>query len=281
MSLVVKNDEQIKVGTTPGLVAGASSFTFDGTSGKPDYRLYELTVFEYGGRSPMIKGLDYSWNYTTGLFTLLLAETFTNNQWYTIQFKIIPNVTPVSPASIVDWSFFIRNINIPNLSLATGNAANVQKINLFIEQREPECLEKLLGYSLYSLFLTENTQRIDDIIYGAEYTDNCSVLQKWKGLVYGNKISLLANYIYFYIQESDAKFKTGVNTTIPKGATLIPSSPEEQMIEAWRFFSKESKSLISFLWNKKSSDTRVYPEFTSQQYNIVNNAFRPVNTFDL
>lgn len=280
MPLVVKNDEQIKVGTTTGLVAGASSFTFDGTGGKPDFRNYDITVFEYGGRSPMIKDLDYTWNYATGLFTLLLGGLLVNNQWYLVQFKTIPNVTPVSPANFIDWTYFIREINVPNLSTASGNIPHVKKVNEFIEKHEPLCLESILGYELYKALLTENSARIDAIIYGSEFTVY-GRFQKWKGLVHGNKISLIANYIYFYMCESDATVKTGTNVTIPKGATLHPWSPEDRMVEAWRFFSNETKQLLSFLWNHKVNNTRVYPEFSSLQLNISTNLSRPINSFGL
>lgn len=281
MPLIVRNDEQIQVGTTAGLVAGASSFTFDGTSGKPDYRGYEIVPSEINGRSPMVKGIDYSWNYTSGLFQLLISgDKFQNLQWYNIHFQSLPWNYPVNPASLIDYTFFIRNINIPNLSTDSSNIANMQKINSFIAKYEPECLNNILGYELYKVILNESSQRVTDLIQGAEYTDRCGKLQKWQGLVHDIDISLIANYIFFYFIEATTALTTGVNTKIPKAEAGMAVSPADKMVEAWKFFSSETKSMCFFLWMKKDSNgVRVYPEFDYSQYKKTINLSEPINTF--
>lgn len=81
-------DEQIRVGTTIGLVAGASGFVFDGTGGKPDYRGYQIVPTEISGRGILINGVDYSWNYATGEFQLLLpGDLLQPNAYYNIHFE--------------------------------------------------------------------------------------------------------------------------------------------------------------------------------------------------
>lgn len=268
MSLQVKNDETIQVGVTPGLVAGASSFTFDGTetfpgSGifKPDYRYYEPVFSEIGGRSPMIKGVDYSWDYTTGVFTLLsVPDIFADLQYYNVHFQAY-SVAVVSPSSIIDYSFFIRKINIPNID-PTRYAPGNERLNSFIGMYEPRCLRGLLGYALYQAFVNENSSRMNDLLYGVEYTDKDGILQKWRGFVYEPRISLIANYIYVKYQEDAISQSTGVSTSVnntPDGNNVTPA---DKIIDAWNLFSSESKELISFLWNKNIGDTQVYPEFT-------------------
>lgn len=267
MALISRNDEQIKVGLTIGLTAGSSSFVFDGTSGKLDYRYYDLVVSEISGRGILVKGLDFSWNSVTGTFTLLQSgDLFQNNQFYNIHFEPLAGSTPSVSGIIIDYTYFIRNINIPNIA-PTPNNPILERLNSFIEKYEPECLLNILGYELYKLLLTESSQRMLDIIYGAEYFDEVGDLRKWNGLVYDPKISLIANYIYYFFQEASATQTTGVATSVSKTESAVSVSPADKMINAWNFFSSETKSLIIFLWMKKDgSDKRVYPEFSSSQY---------------
>ena len=267
MPLVQRNDEVIQVGVTTGLVAGSSSFVFDGTGGKPDYRLYEPIFFEYGGRQPMIKGLDYSWDYTTATLVLLQpGDSFSDQQYYTTQFQPYKSGT-INPSSIIDYTFFIRKINLPNIDPVPNprNAQILERLNSFIAQYEPECLRGILGYAMYKVLTTETSQRVNDLLYGKEYTDDCGHLQYWRGLVYDPKVSLIANYIYVRFQEDSATQTTGVSTSVNDTASGKSVSPEVKMIDAWNFFSEETKQMVSFLWNMNQQDPSVYPEFTLSQ----------------
>ena len=278
MALNVRNDEQIKVGTTAGLVAGASSFTFDGTSGKPDYRYYQIVPTELSGRGLLALNVDYSWNYVTGLFTLLqIGDVFNLDKIYNIHFQPVEPPASLSPASLINSSFFIRDINLVN----TTKPEVLERITSFIRKYEPECLQKILGYPLYKLFLTESSARMTDLLYGADYIDELGNLEKWQGLVHDTDISLIADYIYYFIQEADAKKTTGVSTAAMKTAAAESVSPMDKMINAWNFFSSETKSMISFLWMQKNiSNERVYPEFTAHQYLKTKNLSRPINSFN-
>lgn len=81
-----RGEEQIKVGTTSGLVSGSASFTFDGSGGKLDYRGWDISIEEYAGVGTMIRGIDYSWDKATGIFSYLNGLKFQPNQWYTVEF---------------------------------------------------------------------------------------------------------------------------------------------------------------------------------------------------
>lgn len=270
MPLLVRNDQQIQVGITPGLVSGSTSFTFDGTFGKEDYRGYEIVISEYSGRSPMIKGVDYSWDYMTGLFNLLLSgDSLQYLQYYNVHFQnAIPGSSPASPSSLIDYSYFIRNITIPNIDPAKPtNAVTLDRLISFIQKYEPECLRNILGYALYKAMVIETSQRVSDLIYGADYIDYQNVSRRWRGLIQPNeKISLIANYIYYFYQEAAATQTSGVNTNIPKGEASVAVSPADKMLNAWQFFHEETSELIYFLWNQnRPYSLAVYPEFTEQQ----------------
>lgn len=98
-------DEQIQVGVTTGLVAGASTFVFDGTGGKPDYVGWDITVAELYARGIMQKGTaDYSWDKDTGTFTLLtVGDIFATGQWYNIHFNPINNTAGGSYPTLRDF----------------------------------------------------------------------------------------------------------------------------------------------------------------------------------
>lgn len=279
MSLIVKNDEQIKVGTTPGLIAGESSFTFDGTLGKPDYRHYEIVISELTGRGIMVKDLDYTWNSTTGRFDLLVynefPDVFTLGTYYNVHFQ--PLVQPIfyEPASLIDSSFFIRDINLVNLT----ETRTLERLNSFISKFEPECLKKILGYTLYKALQTETSQRMTDLVYGTGYISPINNERYWEGLVRDRDISLIANYVYYYFQKTNAQQTVGTSTKLSKSEAGVSDSPADKMITAWRFFASETRAMCSFLWNKSVDDVyngvRVYPEFTYCDYNRVMEFARP------
>lgn len=85
--VLFKATEQIEVDVTTGLTAGANTFTFDGTGGKQDWRGWEIDTIDRMGTGPMKKGIDYSWDSTTGLFTLLVAgDLFSHLEWFNVSF---------------------------------------------------------------------------------------------------------------------------------------------------------------------------------------------------
>lgn len=77
-----RQDFFIKVGTTPGLIVGGSTYT-DPTSSLNGWT-YGLEQLGYGTLQP---GVDYSVDPTTGNWTLLNGATFTLNQRFAIHFQ--------------------------------------------------------------------------------------------------------------------------------------------------------------------------------------------------
>ncbi len=183
-------------------------------------------------------------------------------------------------ANLIYSSFFIRNLNLVNVS----KTEIAERITSFIDKYEKECLIKILGYPLYTLAVAGPwaVGRMKDIKDGADWIDCNGVTQHWQGLVHDTNISLLANYIYFYIQEASSTQTSGVNTNVPKGQNSQVISPADKMSHAWSFFSSEVFDLISFLWNKKDGNgVRVYPEFTSSQYTKTKSFSRPINSLGI
>lgn len=176
-------------------------------------------------------------------------------------------------ANIIDSSFFNgTEISIPN----TSQANVLEQLNGFITKYEKECLVKILGYPLYVAFIENRAdQRMVDLLEGVRYQLN-GKLAEWQGLVHDTNISLIANYIYWFFQASNATHSTGTATAKVNPSASISVSPGEKMLSAWSWMSSEVSSLILFLRNQKLDGVRVYPEFDWLQESKTKNIFRPV-----
>lgn len=282
MGFIIRNDEQIRVGATPGLIAGSSSFIFDGTLGKPNYINFDIIISESNGRSPLIKGFDYNWNSDTGLFSLITpGDVLQANQWYNVRFQPLAQPLTFNYSSLINSSFFVRDIYIPN----TNNLPTLAKINLFIQKHESECLNKILGYKMYSILKTEPSSRVNDLVYGTGFHSPSNFERYWNGIVHDTDISLIANYVYYQILKSDASQNSGRGVKISKHESGEGFSSADKMVSAWKFFASETREMCCFLWNKRVGDVttgdRVYPEFTPNNWNCTMNYARKsgVNLF--
>jgi len=178
------------------------------------------------------------------------------------------------PSYLINQTFFVGDLVLPN----THHQAEIDKINAFIAKFEPKCLLSIFGYPLFKAFSNESSQRMTDLLDGAEYTDGCGNTQKWSGLIHDTSISLIANYVYFYILEASSSTTTGTGTTITKQDSGNAVSPAYKMEKAWNFFSDEVYSMTSFLWLKKNPDgSRSYPEFTYHQFLETRRISRKIN----
>lgn len=165
-------------------------------------------------------------------------------------------------STIVNQSFFIREIELPNLT----HASDLERLTNSILKYEPQCLLKILGYPLYKLFGTESSTRMTELLSGGEYNDGEGNLRKWQGIVHNTTISLIANYVYFYIKSDKAIHTSGTGSSTSKSEAGNAISPSPQMCAAWNFFSAETFDMICFLWLKKIDGVRVYPEFSYAQF---------------
>ncbi len=110
---LVRGDEQIQVGTTIGFDTGANNATFDGTSGAPDYIGWEIVPSELTGRGILVRGVDYSWDKTTGVFVLLQSgDILAVDQWYNIHFDPIAQPAGNSYPTVTDFQIFLETADI-------------------------------------------------------------------------------------------------------------------------------------------------------------------------
>jgi hypothetical protein len=88
----------LTAGTTLGFIAGTSSFVFDGSLGKMDWRGWTPIIFRSG---PMVPDVDYSWDKATGTLQLLVPnDKFGPQEKLSVQFELRTdpiNSTDVGP----------------------------------------------------------------------------------------------------------------------------------------------------------------------------------------
>lgn len=94
-----RDPEILEVGSTPGLVDGATSFTFDGTAGTADWRGW-TPIMQPPGFGPLLEGYNYTWDPVTGLFTLVDGTTFSTGVRYLVEFEPITASSAAPPSAL-------------------------------------------------------------------------------------------------------------------------------------------------------------------------------------
>lgn len=83
----VRATEQIEADVTPGIVSGVNTFTMDGTGGSADWRGWDIDTIDRIGQGPMKRNVDYSYNPSTAVFTLLnVGDLIGPHEWFNVQF---------------------------------------------------------------------------------------------------------------------------------------------------------------------------------------------------
>lgn len=130
---------------------------------------------------------------------------------------------------IIDSTYFIREIKLPNLN----QSASLSELNSYIEKYEAEILKDLLGYQLYSDFITaiaedEPDQKWVDLRDGAEFSFDFggkTITRKWNGLKNSDKVSLIAYYVWFFYHRKFMQriTETGIATSQSENSVGVSS----------------------------------------------------------
>ena len=145
-----------------------------------------------------------------------------------------------------------------------------------------------MGYELYNAYESEqNQQRMKDLLNGRQYYDEYSNLMNWKGIVHDTNFSLIAGYVYYFLQQNSATQTLANSTASVKSEAAISVSPADKMVIGWRQFVKEGTEMIKFIYcmnnylTQNSINSKTYPEFTD--YNLCKSLkiLSPVNVFGI
>jgi hypothetical protein len=167
--------------------------------------------------------------------------------------------------NLIDSSFFVGDINIPN----TSKPEVAESLNLFIAKHETELLKQLFGYELWKSYNTDaTTPRFFSLINGED---------DWRGLVYNISLdvkgSLIAYYVYWFWMKDKQIWNSGYGTVRPKGDQTEVMPVYLKLMEAWNTFSKQACEFISYIGNNKD----IYPEWSP--INLWE--FNTINDFDI
>lgn len=173
---------------------------------------------------------------------------------------------------LITPAYFVGEINIPN----AGTPKVDERITTFINQYEPDCLEKLLGKALYASYKSDaTTARMLGLLNGIDYTVSGTTYH-WNGLIEGNNVSLIAYYIYFYMMKDMATITTQIGEKVVVAEDTKAVSSGDKRVNAWNRFSLKAHNLFSFLWNNSG-----YPEVSWTDLVKLTDKFRPINSFGL
>lgn len=181
-------------------------------------------------------------------------------------------------ANLIDNTFFFGEINIAQLNVQ----AVQDNINDFIAKYEPKYINEVLGYAfakLYNAGITANEQRFLDIRDGKEFTNCEGYTDKWNGFTNSDKLSPIANYIYYWYIRTNTTYSSGIGEVQPTTENGTIVTPYGKLYHAWNEMVEAEKILYDFLQNIKDDDGNlIYPEFDICQ---VKNKHEKMNYFDI
>lgn len=146
---------------------------------------------------------------------------------------------------LINTSYFVnRPLFIPKAVLQPSIGSNTSARNIdlerFIDEKERCLLLSFLGYEQY----TELSSQLNtDGTFKENAADKWKYLvdgiNDWKGLRYefsGNKISLIAYYVYFFFIKEDNTYLSNVGVQSVQAVNSIKIMPNDKQVMAWSEF---------------------------------------------
>lgn len=189
-------------------------------------------------------------------------------------------------ANIIDYTYFIGDINLPQAGSTDGQAY----VNRFITIYETEFLQLVLGYDLWKAFTDglaagSPDQKWIDIRDGKEFADLSGKNKKWIGFKNTDLKSAIANYVYYKIMEDQQTQTTAIGEAKnnAENATMVTAS--FKMVNAWNRMVSMCLVLKDFL--DANSDTYTEWKTTSIYYRndlyqwMIKPVFKKINAFGI
>lgn len=159
--------------------------------------------------------------------------------------------------NVITYDYMRGGLNLPQTANAQGQALITQ----FITQYENEMLQKALGYELAKGFvanITDNTDKWKNLRDGVEFTGSNSRMTKWVGFKdETNKISPIANYVYYKMLDDGVIDLATIGAVVPKGENADRTYPMLKQKEAWNRMVDMLRILHDYLRLNRTT----YPEF--------------------
>lgn len=150
--------------------------------------------------------------------------------------------------ALIDTTYFVLEINIPNRDQATIS----QKLNGFINKYENKILDIVLGYPLRKQFLDGYAQQPPadkwlKLAEGTDYTVN-SETKQWQGILNKtSKESLIALYVYYWYMRDAHTTTTNSGERINKVENSDATTSAWKISRAWTELREWVRSLYCYL----------------------------------
>lgn len=175
---------------------------------------------------------------------------------------------------IIDATYFIGEINIAQL----GQPEVLESVNRFIAKYEKKFMREFFGYELSEKIYLENETPTDPdialILNGAIVTI-CGKTYEWLGLKNAEKISPIANYVFFYYTEDLLTNQSGIGQTFNRAENADVVSPDSKLAFVWN----EMIELLIPLGALLSEEAQASLVGTGYGWKCYK--FKPINTFNL
>lgn len=131
--------------------------------------------------------------------------------------------------SLIESTYFIGEISLP--------VGKYSDLDLFIQRLEKQFLRKALGYELAKLVIDADPL-VADLVAGTEFTyvDECtseSGLMEWEGFTNIDKLSVIANYVYYFYLRSKITFTTSTGEKKSDNENSTDATPALKVMRAW------------------------------------------------
>ena len=149
---------------------------------------------------------------------------------------------------IIDQTYFIKELNIPNLNEMDSDV--LTDLNIDIDKYVRQLLRDALGAELFKDLdsnITDGVLNVDatdkwkNLVNGVEYVKD-EVTYTWKGLTYTEgafKGSLLAKFVYFYWLRDSVSLLTGTGEKNITAEGAISVNASQKLISVWNSFIEE------------------------------------------
>lgn len=177
-------------------------------------------------------------------------------------------------SSIIDYTYFKGDINIPNVAPGKEGANN---LDLHINTYESEFLTEFFGYRMYADLLSNISSNPAsgiwfDLWKGADFVDSNGLANYWTGLVGDTigenyKFSPIANYVYWHRMRQRSSQTVGIGEVVSLSENSMPISPADKMVRAWNKMVQWNWILHDFILNNKED----YPNYIGLKFPPLSN----------
>jgi hypothetical protein len=154
-------------------------------------------------------------------------------------------------ANLIDHTYFFRERTIAQISEQSVS----ENVDAFIARYEPEIMTWLLGAALYSDFkaglaaappTADKWVKLRDGV--ASYVDAHGHSQAYFGIVDTvQKISLIADYVYFKLMSDTVTFSTGTGEKTADAENASPAPVRDKQIRAWNDMVDRCRGVRNYL----------------------------------